>query len=314
MIIVPTLIILTLARLATEQHIIQYINEAGFGLAVYIIQGARSADMGSLAVELSDLLAIAPALRAALGEEWPRLLAASQDRTGEGDGARLVCFDAANGFALASPELLNATGRADDVRVPPAVTYPPLLKEELEALGAAMADDVRTALLALLALPRPPLFKTSEGSEAVQEQGLLGLTHIELDVGRAPVCWLNGRSVPLSNEVSSDVSKEEPLGADGGHTRADDSPKHASHKVLARTVSAAELERYSTMVGGFGEGGRFAAAAPSSLHVAVALRASPESELRGVTVKLAANARGEAGGLLDLLYGGGLQRPGGRDE
>lgn len=38
--------------------------------------------------------------------------------------------------------------------------------------------------------------------------------------------------------------------------------------------------------------------------IASALRAAPDAELRGVTVRVACGARGESGGVLDLLLGG----------
>jgi 3'-5' exonuclease len=131
---------------------------------------------------------------------WTAVLRASEVRMRqayETDGMRQVCFDMANSYGLASPELLQEL-RPNDM----FVQAPLVVSNETSALLAMLPEDL--------------LVDIRDRTESISD--------IVLDKGRIPLAWVSGRRIILGNgrmvEYEEIIDIVEKLGGFGTDNRA----------------------------------------------------------------------------------------------
>ena len=233
------------------------------------------------------LLLAWPALRERLGPDIGPLECASlvrATRAVPGGRGRAVAFDHADGFRIASAELLAAVRPADAL-------VPSPLSAQMDAraiLGLIPVDlrrkllppgeerDMFDSLLGLLSQASSLLAREEEEEEEEEEDQASAIpietvSDIVIDVGRAPHCWAGGARHFLSDEP-------------------------------VRVGTTDDVEFVRGQVGGFGSDNR--AGIDGQLHRVSALL-NRDGRTAGLTMRLGRAVRGNADMIADLLLGTG---------
>lgn len=162
------------------------------------------------AKEVEDLLGVWPLLLDAVGPEAAALQDASDLRAAAGaasvTGSRQIVFDAANSYAIASPELLQSM-RPGDMKVPDPLVVSNDTGVLLDLLPADIAGELRH----------------TDGDEGPDLTLLL--SDIVLDKGRRACAWVDGKRMPLGSagqvvEMGDIESVLDRLGGFGSDNRA----------------------------------------------------------------------------------------------
>jgi len=192
------------------------------------------------------------------------------------NGMRSFCFDVANDYALASPELMR-TMRIEEGFYGEPLVVESNVEEVIQVLPSYLRSKLQTpsaatnspgAIMKLLSFGTVPS-QESKDDPPRQRFPHGNLSDIVLDSGRRPQCWVDDERVFLCEDQS-------------------------------KVVTSQDLSHIESCLGQFGTDNR--AGLNGKLHRFSAMR-NRDRDMAGITIRIGRNVRGNAAMLMDFLLG-----------
>jgi len=255
----------------SSTHPTKYAMKATMGqsLSYWKKRPLRPTDVEYAALDATLLLEALPKLMDLVGDAWLPIMAASRERAAaaiESDGARSIGFDMASDYALASTELLRHVRPADLF-----VCTPLLAETDNETVVNLLPRDMRQKLKTAEGKPFFGLFGGTGTSDVATPSTVEmdRLSDVVLDVGRRPLCWVDGSRVFLCDREQ-------------------------------RLVNRDDVDYVTRQVGAFGTDRR--AGMDRKLH-RISAMFNRDERIAGLTMRLGRSVRGNADMIVDLLLG-----------